>query len=463
MAARVFGPAIVTPLLLGSVLNPVNSSLIATALVPIARAFSVNVGAAAVLVAALYLSSAVAQPTMGKIADVVGPRRVFLAGLVLVGVGGLAGTMAPNLGTVLAARIVLGIGTSAGFPTAMLIIRRRVAETGTESPGGLLGAIAMAGQATVAVGLPLGGALVGLAGWRATFAINVPLALAGIVLSMVGLPPDPVRAISTSWRSVLRGLDVPGLTLFAASVTSLLICLMSLPHTGWWWYAAVPGGVLAFVWHERRAVQPFVDVRILAANKPLAVTYLRTCACFVAIYAVIYGVTQWLEDARGLSATQAGATMAPMSAIAVLAGVPIARRGLIRFPLLAGALIAVAVSALLGVVTSGVAIPLLIALTVMFGVNIGFSTVGNQAAMYAQAVHDDLGLASGLSRTSSNVGAILASTVVGLSYRAHGVTDTGLHVIAMILLGISVVIAMAVAADRGLGAPAPALTDRPVG
>ena len=73
----------VTPMFLGSSLNPVNSSLIATALVPIAAAMHVSVGRTAVLVSALYLASSIAQPTAGKLSEEFGPRRVFLSGILL--------------------------------------------------------------------------------------------------------------------------------------------------------------------------------------------------------------------------------------------------------------------------------------------------------------------------------------------------------------------------------------------
>ena len=78
-AQGAFGWRFVTPLFMGSALNPVNSSLIATALVPIAAAMGVSVGRTAVLVSALYLASSIAQPTAGKLAEEFGPR---VAGLV---------------------------------------------------------------------------------------------------------------------------------------------------------------------------------------------------------------------------------------------------------------------------------------------------------------------------------------------------------------------------------------------
>ena len=115
---------------MGSALNPINSSLIATALVPIAAAVHVSVGRTAVLVSALYLASAIAQPTGGKLAEEFGPRRVFLAGILTVLAGGLVGGFGQDLTTLVVARVLIGVGTSAGYPSAMLLIRRRAEAAG---------------------------------------------------------------------------------------------------------------------------------------------------------------------------------------------------------------------------------------------------------------------------------------------------------------------------------------------
>jgi MFS family permease len=160
-AGNAFSWRFVTPMFLGSALNPVNSSLIATALVPIASAMHVSVGRTAVLVSALYLASSIAQPTAGKLAEEFGPRRVFLAGILLVLAGGLVGGFAPDLTTLMVARVLVGVGTSAGYPSAMLLIRRRATAAGLGAPpGNVLGGLIIAGMVTPAVGLPIGGVLV---------------------------------------------------------------------------------------------------------------------------------------------------------------------------------------------------------------------------------------------------------------------------------------------------------------
>jgi MFS family permease len=144
-----------TPMFLGSALNPINSSLIATALVPIARGVGVSVGQTVVLVSVLYLASAIAQPTFGKLAEEFGPRRVFLAGITLVLAGGLVGGFAHSLTILVIARVLIGIGTSGGYPSAMLMIRRRAESVGMGTPpGGVLGGLQIAATAAVTLGLP---------------------------------------------------------------------------------------------------------------------------------------------------------------------------------------------------------------------------------------------------------------------------------------------------------------------
>ena len=102
-----------TPLYMGSALNPINSSAIATALVSIAAAMGVSVGRTSILISSLYLTSAIAQPTAGRLAEEFGPRRVFLVGIAIVLAGGILGGVAQNLPTLVVARVLVGLGTSA--------------------------------------------------------------------------------------------------------------------------------------------------------------------------------------------------------------------------------------------------------------------------------------------------------------------------------------------------------------
>ncbi|HEY1669103.1 MAG TPA: MFS transporter [Trebonia sp.] len=453
---RPFSWQFTTPLFIGSALNPVNSSLIATALLPIARGLGVPLGQTAALVTALYLASAIAQPTAGKAAEVFGPRRVFLTGIVLVLVGGLVGGFAQDLITLLASRVLIGLGTSCAYPTAMLLIRRRARDAGLDKPpGGVLGGLQIAGTATASLGLPVGGALVGALGWRAVFFVNVPVALIALGATLAWVPPDGPLDRSRGARDIASSLDLTGIAGFAAAMIALLLFLFDLPRLEWYTLGISVAFWAALLAWELRARTPFLDIRLLAANKALTRTYLRLGLLLLCIYVVLYGITQWIEAVRGLNETEAGLVLLPMTLVTALVVAPVSRRNLVRGPIIAAALTCLVASAGVLLLSGSVWIGVIVIITIIFGVGMGFGAAGNQTALYSQAPPEQLGTASGLSRTFGYVGSIAASAITGIVFHTS-VTDDGVHLIAWIMIGVSVVLVALSVADRTLRPKSPA-------
>jgi MFS family permease len=441
-----FGRRFVAATSFGSVLNPVNSSIIAVALVPIGQAFGVGTSATTWLVSALYLATAIGQPTMGRLADLVGPRRVYLAGTAAVGAGGLLGGLGWSLGSLIAARIVIGFGTSAAYPAAMAMVRRQARRLNAETPGGVLGALAIAGQATMAAGPPLGGLLIAAGGWRLTFLVNVPLAVAGVAAVLAWLPADDQEVrMASAWPE----LDPPGLILFAAALTGLLLFLMSLASPLWWLLGVTAALLAALTARELRARTPFLDVRMLARNRPLTTTYIRFGITMLITYGFIYGWIPWLEQSAGLSATGAGLLLVPSFAVAAAVSALAARRSRIWPLLVAGAAALAAGSAGLLLLTGRSPLWLLLTVSVVFGVQNGLNIVTNQTAMYAQAAADSTGTAAGMLRTFMYVGAIASASLISLSF-GHAATDASLHRLAAILTIAAAALFAATLADREL-------------
>jgi len=435
----------------GSVLNPVNSSIIAVALVPIGRAFGVGAGATAWLVSALYLATAIGQPTMGRLADLVGPRRVYLFGTACVAVGGLLGYLGWSLGSLVAARIVIGLGTSAAYPAAMAMVRRQAQRLNTEAPGSVLGALAVAGQATMAAGPPLGGLLIAVGGWRLTFLVNVPLAVAGIAAVLAWLPADDQAVhVARAWRD----LDPPGLGLFAASLTGLLLFLMSLANPRWWLLGGTAALLAALTAHERRVRSPFLDVRMLARNRALTTTYVRFGITMLITYGFIYGWTSWLEESAGLSPAAAGLLMVPSFVIAAVVSAFAARHRRVWPLLVVGAAALAAGSAGLLLLTAHSPLWLLLVVSIVFGAQNGLNIVTNQTAMYAQAPADATGTAAGILRTFMYLGAIASASLISLSF-GRAATDAGLHRLATILTIAGVALLLVTLADRKLASARP--------
>jgi predicted MFS family arabinose efflux permease len=453
----------VTPLLAGSALNPINSSLIATALVPIAAGLHVSLGRTAVLVSALYLTTAIAQPTAGKLSEEFGPRRVFLAGILAVLVGGVVGGLGVDLSALVVARVLIGIGTATAYPSAMLLLRRRAEQAGMdEPPAGVLGGLVLAGTVTVAAGFPLGGVLVDAWGWRTAFLVNIPLAVVAVVLAFRWIPRDPAIAEPVTVRAVATRIDLAGIAGFAVAMAALLVFLMSMPRPDWVALGlAVLAGAALVSWEMRRR-RPFLDVRLLAANPALTVTYMRYALTTLCVYTVFYGITQWVQAGRGASAREAGLLLLPMTGLAVVLVLLISRRQLVRMPLIAAAVSCLVASVGVLFLTTSTPIAGIVIVTLVFGITLSTTSIGNQTALYNQVTANQIGTAAGLLRSFGYLGSIASAAVISVVFHTSA-DDRGLHVIGWVMVAVSAAGLLALLTDRsilrrdgGMRSPSPA-------
>jgi MFS family permease len=428
-------------MLFGSVLNPINSSMIAVALVPIGVAFGAPPAETAWLVSALYLATAVGQPVVGRLVDMYGPRRLYLAGTALVGVAGLLGALAPSLGALVAARVLLGFGTSAAYPAAMRLTRGEAERTGQDSPAGVLAALAVANQTVAVVGPALGGLLIGLGGWRAVFTVNVPLSAVCLVLGSLRLPRSETRR---------RAVDLPGMALFALLLVALMLFLMH-PRADRWYLPVLSALAAAgFALRELRVPDPFIDLRVLGGNGPQLATYLRQLLAYTTSYAFMYGYTQWLEQGRGLSASTAGLVLLPQSAAALVVSALSGRREAVRGKLLVGSVLQVAGCALMLLVSAGSPLWLLFTVGAVLGIPQGLLGLATQNALYRQAAPERIASAAGLLRTFGYLGALAASAATAAFY-PHRADTPGLHGLALFMLACSALLLATTLPDRSLG------------
>jgi predicted MFS family arabinose efflux permease len=371
-----------------NLLNPLNSSMIAVALVSLSSDLNVPLATVTWVVSAFYLGGMVGMPLMGQATDRFGPRRMLSVGLVLVAITSGLAPIAPTLTILLVLRFLQAIGTSAPYPAALAIFRSRDAHG--RAPAGALGAISITNSVSSALGPVLGGALVAVAGWQALFLANIPLALLALLLGLLWLPSD-------------------------------------LPASS----------------RPQRADR--VNVWRLLLNRSLLFIYLQFAAVNVVFYAVFYGLPLWLEQTRGYGPDLTGLILLPVAGVGVIA-TPVAarlisRRGP-RIALVIGSLTLLSGSLLLLLFDPRTALGVLLAVGAVLGVPNGFNNLGLQAALYEAAASDQIGAAAGLLQTCRYAGAIAATAIIGLIYGSQATSDS-LHVLALIMAVTSFALVLA--------------------
>jgi MFS family permease len=362
---------------------------------------------------------------------------MFMLGMGTVAITCALAPFSPNFALLCVARAVMALGTATAYPSAVVMIGAIAHRAGTESARPL-GRIQMANTSAAAVGPVAGGLLVGQVGWEALFLVNVPLALAALLIVGKVAPPDGVRERGSLAR-LARDSDIPGITAFVGSLLLVMMALLDVaPGYRWWLLGA--GTVIAglFVRRELRFSPPFLDLRLLGRNRPLMLVYLGFAVFSSVYYFVFFGLPQLLQEAGGYDPGLVGLLMLPLAAMSVLA-TPWAVRAMGRFGvrrvLLAGVVLLTVVATLMWLLTGSLAVPLVLALTTLMGVPYGALGIASNQGMFLSVRAQERGVAAGIYQTCRYVGAITATVMIGV-FAGGGVDQAswGLMVLAMLVL-----------------------------
>ena len=244
---------------LGFVVVLLDVSVVNVALDALLREFRTDVAGLQWVVNAYTLVFAALLLSSGALGDRFGPRRIYLGGLALFTVASVACGAAPGLGTLVAARLLQGVGAALLVPNSLLMLQRTFSDPAERSRAigwwGAIGGIAMA------AGPVLGGVLIAHGGWRSIFLINLPIGLLAGALTVRHVPADgPGHA---------RRLDGPGQLAAVLALAALTATLVEAGRLGWT-SAWVAGGLLlalaaggAFVWIEARSAAPMLPLGLL--------------------------------------------------------------------------------------------------------------------------------------------------------------------------------------------------------
>ena len=431
----------VAGLSLGTALNPLNSSMIAVALVVLRADFGLDVATVTWVITSFYLTSAAGQPLMGRLADRFGPRRLFMLGMAVVAVTCALAPFAPNFAVLCVARAFMALGTATAYPSAVVMVGALAKRANVKSTRPL-GRIQMANTSAAAVGPVVGGLLVGFVGWQALFLINVPLSLAAILLVRRFAPADEDSERGRA-SELLRDSDIPGVLAFVGSMVLVMMAVLNvLPDYRWWLLGAGTLLAVLFVWRELRFATPFLDLRLLGRNRPLLLVYLGFAVFSGVYYFAFFGLPQLLQEAGGYSPGIVGLLMLPLAAMSVVV-TPVAVRAIDRFGvkrvLIAGVVLLVVASGMMWLLTASFAIPLVLALTALLGVPYGVVSIASSQGMYVSTRPEERGVAAGIYQTCRYVGAIAATVLIGIFY-GTGVNQANWGLMVLVMLGLGAVV-----------------------
>jgi EmrB/QacA subfamily drug resistance transporter len=352
----------------------------------------------------------------GRLADMVGRRQVWCAGLVALAAALLGCGLAQSLGMLVAARGFQALGAAMTLASGAALVTAAFPTTQRGRALGLLAFGASAGQAT---GPLLGGALVSAFGWQAVFLGRAPLALAAALLSLALLPLD--RRAARRER-----FDLLGTALLGAAVAGLLLALNRGPVWGWLdprtgGLALAASALLAgFVARERSFTPPVIDLRLFR-SLPFAAANVAGFLSSLAMFGVWLLVPYYLVDGRGHTAVQSGWFLACVPATtaltAPLSGWLSDRIGA-RLLSALGLLLEAAALLLIARLDQASPAPVVVGGLVALGVGLGIFMAPNQSVVMGSVPPAALGVAGGMLSMMRTLGVVSGVAVLGAVYTA---------------------------------------------
>ena len=356
----------------------------------------------------------------GRMADLLGRRRVFMGGLVLFAFASLLGGLSSTEGQLIAARALQGLGAALLSPAALSIVTTTFREGAERNKAlGVWGAVAGSGGAA---GVLLGGVLTDSLGWEWVLWVNVPIGIAAAVIA-------PALLAESRAESATRHFDALGAVSVTAGLSLLVFALVDANSAGW---GSVQTLVLlavsvvliaAFVAVELRSKAPLVPFRIFRLR---TVTGANVTGLLVgaSLFSMFFFISLYMQQVLGYDALEAGLAYLPLAlTIIVSAGVAsqlVTRLGFKPVLVTGLALIATGLLWFSQVSVGGTFVGDVLFPSLLAAAGLGFAFVPVTIAAVSGVSDDDSGLASGLINTSQQVGGALGLAI--LATIANGTT-----------------------------------------
>ena len=445
---------------LSMLLSSLSTSIANVALPTLAQAFAASFQAVQWVVLAYLLTITTLIVSAGRLGDIIGRRRLLLAGLALFTAASLICGGAPGLWLLIAARAAQGLGAAVMMALTMALVSETVAKERTGSAMGLLGTMSAIGTA---LGPSLGGVLIAALGWRAIFVVNVPLGILTLLLAYRHLPADRRGPPADH-----TGFDTVGTLLLALTLAAYALAMtLGRGHFGTLNIAlllAVACGVGLFVRAEARAASPLIRLATFRDPTLSAGLAMSMLVSTVMMATLVVGPF-YLALALGLDAARVGIVLSVGPLVAALVGLPagriVDRVGARRMTVL-GLIGIAAGSLILSIVPTTFGITGYIAPNVIITASYALFQTANNTDVMTDIPTDQRGVRSGMLNLSRHLGLITGASAMGAVFAvAAAASDiaaarpedvaTGMRItfaVATALIGITIVVAYGSRAAR---------------
>lgn len=438
--------------MLGVFLAPLNSTMIAVALPDIMLDFDVGISSAGWLITAYLIAMASLQPLAGKLGDNFGHRAMVLSGLSVFGLVSIGAAFAPTLPLLLVFRVLQAVSAALIVPNGSALLREILPAHRRGAGFGLLGAgIAVA----AALGPPLGGILVEVAGWRAIFYVNLLLVVPAVLIGLKHLPR--VRTAAVKREFDIYGAMVMPVLLIASAWILISFSKGANPWTIGFGVPLVVVGAILFGRYEQRHSDPIFQLNFFR-RRPFAASAAGIGFANLSMYSLLVSIPLLLSS-RDESSLRIGLVLFVMSAGMVLSsyvgGRMIDRLGR-RVPTTSG-LIILAVGVLpIALAGQDVSIATLLVGLALVGLGLGLASPGLQTSGVEAVESGQAGSAAGLYSTSRYLGSIIGSAVIAGILGASDVDVDGLGLVFLLSFVAAVIAAVVSLGLRGRAAEVPA-------
>jgi EmrB/QacA subfamily drug resistance transporter len=425
---------VVATVCIGAFMGQLDASIVTVALPRIATGLRISTATVEWVSLSYLLVLVCTLAGVGRLADRLGRKLLYIDGFVVFTVGSLLCALAPDAGWLIGARVLQGFGAALLQANSVALIRVAMSDAALGRAIGVQGTAQALG---LGLGPALGGALVSLGGWRLLFLVNVPAGAIGLLLGWLLLP-------RSREADAQRGsFDLAGAALLAGAGGAALFVLSRLQELPLVWVTVVGlisiACAVAFVRVERRVRVPLVDLRLLAA-RPIRSGLAGALASFAALFGALFAIPFELASEHvapalaGLELAVLPVALGVCSALAGrLAGRSYARR-LMSVSLLVTAIGLVIVAFWPG--TAGLLVGLAVA-----GAGLGGFVPANNASIMGAAPRSRAGVLSGVLNMTRALGTALGVAVAGVLYRSLGLTPCLLALSGVALLGAAAALA----------------------